>query len=139
MQCIGRLLKISPVKQSTLSHFPLQHFPPAISSSSSFTFLSSTTALLSLSSAFFKTLQGSIICREWHFSNYQQYFSFRKKYFFNYRKYYHKMHQILFYEGSHGNQVPRPPQAPRTSFALNVTHLCTYFDFNFCWQMFLMK
>ena len=55
----GKKLSISPVKLSTLSHFPLLHLP----SPTSFTLLASTVALCSLSSGFSKTWQG-MICEE---------------------------------------------------------------------------
>ena len=55
----GKKLSISPVKLSTLSHFPLLHLP----SPTSFTLLASTAALCSLSSDFSKTWQG-MICEE---------------------------------------------------------------------------
>ena len=59
----GNELDISPVKQSALSHFPLQHFPPATSNFSSFTLLASMVAVFSLSLTFSETWQGMIMVK----------------------------------------------------------------------------
>ena len=79
----------------------------------------------------------NLACREWHFSNYWQSYQHRKRGFF-------KLSKILSENASNFIQWGKswkpgtPPQAPRKSFSLNVTHRCTFWN-NFAPSVFGAK